>query len=223
MKFKDDSGDPLQGAGDWRGERVLCIAPGPSLVIEDVDLALKHRARGLLKIVAVGDAYFMLPNDAADILYHADGPWWKEHKGVPLVTGRKIVQSRNGGRAVARQFGLECVQVNDGEKPSTDPTWIASGWHSGFQAVNIAALMGATEILMLGFDCQRGVTGKRHFFGDHPPSIRRESPYPLFVAAWDKGAPHYEAAGVSLINCTRRTAIKSIQRRRLEGVLNGKP
>jgi len=220
MNFKEADGDPLQHAGTWAGERVVVIATGPSLHGDDLDMAAEHQRRGNVRLIGVNDAYMFLPNDCFSILYAADPPWWKLHDGVPLFQARKIVQNRNGGRQVAKQFGLECVTCRDGEKPSTDPAWIASGWHSGFQAVNIAALMGSRDIILLGFDCQKGLSGKSHYFGEHPASIARASPYPLFAASWDKAAPHYEAAGVKITNSTRRTAIKSLPRRRLEGALN---
>ena len=41
------------------------------------------------------------------------------------------------------------------------------GGNSGFQAINLAFLWGATRIILLGFDC-KAVAGKDHWFGQHP-------------------------------------------------------
>lgn len=215
--FKQPAGDPLRDAGTWSGERAVVIASGPSIAGADVEIVDQAAERGACRVIAVNDGW--ASTRSASILYAADAKWWKAWKGCPTFTGRKITQNREGGRECAKEFGLECVHIQpDGETPSFDPKEIGNGWHSGFQAVNIAALMGSREIYLLGFDCQRGITGKRHWFGDHPPGLNVDSPYPLFVAAWATAAPLYEAAGVRIVNCSRRTAITSIPRQRMETV-----
>lgn len=142
------------------------------------------------------------------MLYACDARWWVEHEGAPGYVGPgRWTQSENGGLELARKFGLNCVRSTRSELPSFDADRIGQGFNSGFQAVNLAVLMGATKIVLLGFDM--GLAGKRrHFFGDHPQTLNAESPFPMFIRAFDVSAPVYAANGIEIVNASRRSALK---------------
>lgn len=195
----------------WPGETVVILAPGPSLTARDAALA-----RAKARTIAVGDAWRLAPD--ADVLYHADAPWWDEYQGVPAFRGERWTQDKVWGLDSARRWGLRvvCSELRDGI--SFDPACIHQGYNSGFQALNLAVLFGAVRIVLLGFDMQ-AKNGKQHFHGNHPPSLNRNSPYPMFIAAFSDAAPQLQQAGIEVINASRETALECFPRRPLAEVL----
>lgn len=101
---------------------------------------------------------------------------------------------------------------------STDPERIHTGSNSGFQALNLAILGGASRILLLGYDMQES-GGKSHWFGDHPGTLKRTSPYAVFRKAFEDAADQIARLGVEVINCSRETSLTCFPRVALLEVL----
>lgn len=201
---------------------MVVVGGGPSLTAADVDRAASRPVR----IIAINDAWRLAPR--ADLLYAADAPWWDHHKGVPAFAGAKWIPYRTGGcsfsqgpqwLACAKRWGLRIVRSEFGTRLSFDPALIREGYNSGFQAINVAVLMGAARIVLLGFDCQPGPGGKEHWFGSHPDGLRRTIPFRLFAAAFEHAAADAAAAGVDIVNCSRATALECFRRAALDEVL----
>lgn len=90
------------------------------------------------------------------------------------------------------------------------------GSNSGYQALNLAYLLGAERIILLGFDMM--VDGdKRHWFGDHPGILNRASDYAGFAARFDSIVP--AQYGIEIWNCSRRTALKAFPKHDLDECL----
>lgn len=81
--------------------------------------------------------------------------------------------------------------------------------------MNLAVIWGATEIILLGYDMQ-DTGGKAHWFGDHPKGVNSIRPFPRFIDAFNQAAPVLEKAGIKVINCTRKTALKCFERQPIE-------
>lgn len=86
------------------------------------------------------------------------------------------------------------------------------GGNSGYQAINLAYLMGAGSILLLGYDMSVGDDGKRHFFGDHPGNMHTGSDYSAWCPGFVPLAVDLAHEGVEVINCSRRTALTAFKR-----------
>lgn len=94
------------------------------------------------------------------------------------------------------------------------------GGNSGYQAVNLAFLFGATRIVLLGFDMQR-TDGKVHFFGIHPyHRTEADGPTASLLADWANKfndlAADLKAEGVEVINASRSTALRCFERKDIE-------
>lgn len=175
----------------WHRQTVACVGTGPSLTRGDVNYL-----RGRVNVIAINDAHRLAP--WADVLYGCDYKWWHWHGGVPEFRGAKFTQDPRA----AEEFGLRWIESKVGEGLSDDPGIIHQGMNSGFQAINLAYLMGATRIILLGYDMQFGPNNEAHYFGDHPDKVRSN------YEPWQKF--FHEAANqglVDIINCTRRTAL----------------
>lgn len=191
----------------WLGEIAVCIASGPSLTPEDVDLC-----RGRSRVIAVNDNYLLAP--WADILYACDFRWWDAHKGVPGFAGEKWTIDRR-----AKEVYPELRRIEGKNEPgfSEDPSRIHNGRNSGFQAVNLALLMGAAKILLLGYDLQKQGY-KTHWFGEHQGLVNTRD-YSNFIEAFNTTRRQVERMGNPIINCTRRTALNCYPKMALEQAL----
>lgn len=201
---------------------VVVAATGPSLT---VDVAAKvRRARWpseKCRVVAVNDAYRLLPY--ADVLYACDENWWTLHldsvrkmfHGERWTTHEENLggngQHVNDKRALA-DAGLNFVRGRDGDVFSTDPGTIHYGSNSGFQAVNLAILKGATQVILVGFD----MGGPGHFFGDHPAPLHNRSSYRDFIAPFRHAA---KTCPVPIVNATPQSALDCFPRMDLDDAL----
>jgi hypothetical protein len=84
------------------------------------------------------------------------------------------------------------------------PTGLRTGINSGYQALNLAVHLGADRILLLGYDM--GPDGTRdHWFGEHPDC--QPSPYAQMREYFETLVAPLAELGISVINCSRRTAL----------------
>lgn len=166
-------------------------------------------------MIAVADSYRLMP--WAQVVYGCDTSWWEVHQTCGGFAGEKWAcheQDRNPAeihgndkRDIADRYGVNLVNGRDGDEFSFDQSFIRYGSNAGFQAINLAILFGATRIVLVGFD-MRHVGGKAHFFGDHPPSLRRldDDGYRGFVKRFERAAkvlpPH-----ISIVNATPGSAL----------------
>ena len=185
---------------DWNCP-VVVAATGPSLT---ADVAAKvRRARWpeeRIRVVAVNDAYRLLPY--ADILYACDERWWRFHiesvakmfHGERWTTHEEKSESNNK-RAIPPEWGIKAVAGAGQPGFSTDGAVVHYGSNSGFQAVNLAILKGATRVILVGFDMR----GKGHFFGDHPEPLHNRTNYSDFVREFRAAA---RRCTVPILNAT---------------------
>lgn len=189
------------------GHIAVCIASGPSLTQEDVDFCKDTGA----KIYAVNDCYRMAR--WANYVYAADPEWWDAHAEAVGYLGAEAWTCNPDS---AQKYNLNYIRADSRLLWSGDPTVVASGGNSGFQTINLAVLHGATKVVLLGYDMQLGVKGKKHWFGDHPPGVDRGSNYGDWLARMRKAAPMIP---VPVFNCSRDTAIDCFPRKALKDVL----
>lgn len=88
---------------------------------------------------------------------------------------------------------------------SRDKTRIHTGRNSGYAAIGLAYNLGATRILLIGFDMMIQGT-KRHWFGDHPGKMNAASNYMDFREAFGTIKP--AEYGIEIWNCSRQTALE---------------
>jgi len=154
---------------------------------------LAERVRGQ-KVCVVNNAYELAP--WADVLVANDVKWWKNHPEAHKFAGRKFTSHRIEGVETA--------------KPNT----FGGMANSGLLALDVLRNLGATKVVMLGFDMHGS-----HFFGPYTngcintlPSRRKE--HMLQFAQWKKRNPKVE-----VLNATEGTALKCFPLVRLDEVL----
>ena len=161
-------------------------------------------------MIAVNDAYRLMPD--ADCLYGCDAQWWDWHNGVPEFAGAKLCHDPGA----AKRHGLRWLPCRKGDGFSSDPTYTHCGGSSGYQAANLAFLLGAERIVLLGFDNRPGPRGQTHFFGEHPDNSGQQH-FRLYAKSWRSVSPVLD--GVEIWNATPKSALPAIPKKRLEDLL----
>jgi len=186
---------------EFRDERrtAIVIASGPSAT--EADFAL---LRGW-PVVVVNDCWRLYP---ADILYACDIQWWdKYHKETEGFAGERWTQS---GEA-AQKYGLYHIRGEPGAGFSTASGLIKYNWNSGAQAMQLAWQMGARRLVLIGFD-MGPVKGKVHWFGDHPRGLINDSPWAMFLAAFEVMAEDCKRAGIEVVNTSMNSKLRLFPR-----------
>lgn len=163
------------------------LATGPSLTVEQVE-AVRH-----LPVVAVSDSYRLAPWAMA--LAANDKAWWTNHPEAHQFAGRKFSTS----------------EVRDVELiPRTGPIYTHT--NSGLLGIEVARTLGATRVLLLGFDMMGS-----HFFGPHPKPMRNttEQRFKVFRDQFRD----YPLNGLDVVNCTAGSALTCYPMARLEDVI----
>lgn len=192
------------------GGTVLCIGGGPSLTAADVD-ACRGRVDA---VIAINDAHRLA--SWADVLYSSDQYWWPHYAGVPSFGGLKFGLPPLDPEPA---WGITILPVTGDAGIDPQSPGIRTGKNSGAAAINLAVHLGASRILLLGYDMQR-TAGQTHWFGDHPKEIRANSPIDTFLSRFEVMAEPLRRLGVEVINCSRETALTCFRRAALAEVLS---
>jgi hypothetical protein len=185
------------------GGEVVCLASGPSLTEQDVQLVRQWREAAARRAVFVANTTFRLA-PWADALFAMDKKWWDQH----------VDEARRGFEG--ERFTSSPVPVNYGVRRLQPHQFNAHG-NSGAACVSLAVACGAQRVLMLGYDCQHA-EGHTHWHGDHPPGLGNA----VTVSRWPtKFAALHRAVSrkAEVINCSRATALTMFTRMDLESCL----
>lgn len=206
----------------WPGELVVIAASGPSLTQAQVDAV-----RGKARLIVINTTYRMAP--WADLLYACDGKWWEVEKGAPEFEGLRVRQQFVDADVDVGSVPIwhEIAVVNGVNERglSFDPSKIHYGSHSGFQALNLAVLLGASRILLIGYDMKLGAGRKRHWHGDHPPTLKQThaGAYSQWCAQYAATVAPLKARGIEVTNCTPDSALNCFPKADLADCLPADP
>lgn len=159
------------------------------------------------------DTWRLLPK--ADVLYGCDEHWWEHHIEkindectAELWTQCPIAQSR---------YNLNRIEGES--KTGLGKKKLHFGGNSGYQAVNLAFLFGATKIILVGFDMQR-TNDKIHFFGAHPYHRNGGGPTAQLLKKWCENfsvmAQDLSQENVEVINASKNSALTCFEKKELE-------
>ena len=189
--------------------------------------AQAEAVRGRCRVIAVNNQGIdtecdgvMVPALApwADILYAADVKWWRHyHERALRFAGRKVTIRKT--LPWPEVYSLE--QSTEHASLDPRPTHLVHGGNSGYQAIHLAVHLGASRILLLGFDMKNGRCGRRHWFGDHGGKLNSRGSYATWLSAFDKLSRSLAHRKVEVVNCTPDTALRSFKRAPLEVALHG--
>lgn len=154
------------------------LASGPSMNQATADAARTFPC------VAVSDTYRLAP--WANAIVSCDSAWWRMHPAAAELQGRSI-----------------CTAMSFEKLPEGVERWPhTTGQNSGLFGCLVAVELGATRLLLLGFDM-----GGTHFFGPHPAPLKNTKPERFEV--FQKQFAGYKPRGVEIINCTPGSKLRA--------------
>lgn len=202
----------------FQGQTVVCIASGPSLTQDQVDVVEEQKH----PVIAVNDNYKLAP--FCDILFACDVLWWYEHyyEAVKVCDKAEFWTIYENGTA------FENHRKGDYPKKIHEVGYyrmnglgteekVHHGGNSGYVAINLAYLMGASKIVLIGYD-HKHTYGKRHWFGDHDSKKFKTNAEDTdrWLRNFKVLSDDLRHEGVDLVNCSIETAIDSCRRGKLE-------
>lgn len=199
--------------GAWAGKACLVLGGGLSLL---PSLArYLFRARGF-RAIAVNRSYRLLAGLHADqpLVFSMDAGFWKKADcefdgvrwrvagaGCPLVHLRVFNQKMPSGPT----HYVDAIG-DDHRAPAWGTslaTGIGSGWHSGFGAVNLADVLGADPIYLLGFDYSGGWWHEGYEHGPRPDDVQAR-----FVQAFEAVRDQVRAR---VVNCNPESLLRCFE------------
>jgi hypothetical protein len=196
---------------EWDSLTAFVIGGGPSVVDLGHDRMIA-RLEGRHPVIAINNAYLLAP--WADVLYWADNYWlcdnWrdvgKRHVGWYRIT-RQIPRLRDVSRKYVQAW-IDCIKVIQC-KPvggiSFDPS-IIYGRNGGHHAINIAALFGASRIVLIGFDMHARAR-KQNWHDLHSRPARTDG-YQGWIDDMNQAASDLRGAGIHVLNANRNSALR---------------
>ena len=223
--------------GCWSGERCFVVGGGPSLRGFDWDRLAGER------VIAVNRAYEVLPKA---IICSMDLGFWKLHgeyvergcykepADAPVgegqwhpIEGRVALHVRVGDEKLPAHGPsrvVPCCADLSQPNPHLIACWGASlrtglgcGGNSGFTAVNLADVLGARTIYLLGFDMRGGADGRQANWHDgYPGPQQRAGVYDKMRAAFNRVKPSIRA---NVVNLNPNSALSCFPRLNPKGVI----
>lgn len=195
------------------GETCICIATGPSLTADDCAAARESGHR----LIGINDAYRLV---RPDILYACDARWWRVHiRRVKKLMPDTTIVSKYRGKADDFCFDMGIVPVPSSGSKGLGREKIHHGANSGYQAINLAFLLGYKRILLIGYD-MRGTGDRSHFFGSHPTALGlTNGTYTAYARNFVQLAEDLSSEGVEVLNCTPGSALDCFPAARLSDSL----
>lgn len=198
----------------WQGECCAIVAGGPSVKKMDLSV-LKER----IHVIAIKESVEKCP--WAEVCYGCDAAWWLHRKGLPQFRGIKIFHGVGAANRWADLHRAEIV-MGDDRMLVEHPLKLGNGGNSGFQALNLAVQFGATDIILIGYDCQSH-GNDLHWYGRNT-WLNASNPMQSNYNRWKKGFEiakrDIDKMGVTVVNasaeselkCFRKTALSDIMR-----------
>lgn len=181
----------------YEGRSIVLCATGPSLTPEVVETIREFKDKVI--VFGINDSYRII--DFLDEFYACDTRWWNTW-GEDFKKLHPNVSAWTQCQPSAQKFKLQHIPGRHSKAFSESQGIIHFGKNSGYQALNIAYLMGGEKFILTGYNMK--VTDKAHFFGDHPQGMNKNSPYPEFVRNFASIQPEIAR---KVINCTPDTAL----------------
>lgn len=143
------------------------------------------------------------------MIYACDGAWWRANNGLPGFAGIKVTQEARA----ASDYGLHKVTVAVGcdRMLFGEVGLLGSGSNSGFQALNLVAQLGASRILLVGYDMN--LANGIHWHGMHPQGLN--NPRESLVARW-LAADWTMPKGIEVVNCNPASALDTYPKMKFE-------
>ena len=186
----------------WKNAAVYIIGGGPSLIGQD--LCIKGGLESLLKtkrVIGVNNAYQF--GDWVDVCYFGDAKWLDWHAHILKDYPGLVISSNPKMRDHKTVLYLQRGKSRGIEERKKMIAWNRS---SGASAINLAIHLGASKIILLGYDMKRNDKVK-NFHRDHRERNPEANPFERFLKVFPKIKKDADKMGIEILNATPDSAI----------------
>jgi len=212
----------------WKGRTAYLLGGGPSLSSFDFSRLAGKR------VVGVNDAY-RHGKEIVPVCFFGDSHWWHKHghrsvevPGEGWVPGFLSYEGVRVTNNLCHQYFEGHVRICKrlGNGFSSSPDTLAWNGNSGACAINLAVLLGASTIVLLGFDMHNrkaeGKTVATNYYPNmvYPPTDQN---YVTFLEQFQHVKAGCENAGVRVINANPESSLTLFPKMSIEEALNEYP
>lgn len=193
----------------WPGSTIAIIGGGPSIKEIDTELLFSGKCR----TIGVNHGFRIGP---VDVLWFGDHSWYEINQAsVNNFAGLKLTCDTRLPEMPWPHHIKRIRRCQIGSKPEREglhgiesqrPDYVRWNNNSGGSAINVAYHLGASRILLLGFDMRR-VGAEAHFHDFYPKRKESNDPYKRHLDCFPQIAIDAHDLGLEIINCTPDSAI----------------
>lgn len=201
---------------------VTCIGTGPSLRLSQIESAQRKG----FTLFGCNNVWQLC---RLSVHYACNKAWW-DHYWSDVADDPAEKWTCN--RAAADRYGLNWVAEKNARGLSSDPDVVHHGHGSGYTLLNLAYLMGAERIVLLGYDmkyasdynghAQQTGSGPRHYFGEYPSQLQHWPKMRVKNGIHEELVELYRSVAaqglVEVINCTPDSAIDCFRREHIDAL-----
>lgn len=176
--------------------RFILLAPGPSLNYKDLNYITSDDT-----LIYINGAIRIRNKLKEGIVYSSDPKWYRVENPDPSLFTEMLCPFYTNGIAtlIPGRRGTGITLNN-----------LKLGSSSGYAAVNLAALMGASVIHLHGYDMGKK-NNKAHFFGDYSEALHKNSPYEKFIKDFEGAREQLEKLNIEVYNLTPDSNLKEFK------------
>lgn len=194
----------------WQGEDAYIIGGGDSLRSFDWDLIRGKNTIGC-------NGAYLLGVDVCKIVLFGDYDWWDKFGAIGTLNYGGLVVGSHSRLHNNKDPRLLVMRRNPKSGGGLGRTTL--GWHSntGAMAINLALILGAQRVFLLGFDMKLGPTGNANWHDERYEPAKPEIYKGFCNAMWRivKTLPHV-FPGTQIINVTNDSALERFPKVSLE-------
>ena len=201
--------------GAWAGEPCFIIAGGPSLTGFDF-----NRLKGKGRIIAINRAFEYAP--WADILFFMDNKFYKLcHEGERQILWNEFKGHKVFLDLMGRKYE-DCYHLRSLGRVGLSRSFAQGLYHgnnSGVGALNLALVLKANPIYLLGYD-MRFAGGKSHFHSGYGPRASEQT-VRGFARDFERMAKFMKEERKTIVNLNPRSGLRIFRFGDIDEVLNG--
>lgn len=205
---------------------MVCIGTGPSLSLEQIESARRKE----FALFGCNNVHQIVPD--LDVLFATNAQWWDFYWGRNDGPREHKCEKWTNNDESAHKYQLNFIRGVDRPALSVKPDRIHHGHSSGFCLVNLAFLMGAARIVLLGYDLKYAPDydgrerhigcAPRHYFGEYPGALQHWPKVSVEKGIHVQLLKQYETVAaqgaVEIINCTPGSAIDCFPRNTIDAL-----
>lgn len=168
-----------------------------------VPLSLLNQYLQIIKnqfVIGVNKAYKI--NEIIDIAYFIDSKFFDENKDELKKLNKPIYTICDRDEKLLKQYGITKLKKSEKHAGIDTRKWHVCGCHnSGLSAINLAYHLGASKIMLLGFD-MKASEGRYHFHSEYKQDDEYKKALNIYLKNAEVVYNDCKALGLQVYNVT---------------------